>query len=68
VAYPTELVAKAHFELHVFERVAADTGRELLAEVIAWRARFPQYQHRPQDECIALTSDPASPAAPAPTI
>ena len=31
--YPTELVAKARYELHVFERVAMDTGAELVAEV-----------------------------------
>ena len=23
-------------------------------EVTAWRARFPQYEYRPQDECVAL--------------
>jgi len=31
--YPTELVARAKYEIRVFERVAMDTGIELLAEV-----------------------------------
>lgn len=31
--WPTELVAKAKYELHVFDRVAAETGVELVAEV-----------------------------------
>lgn len=33
MAYPTELVAKAKFELETFERVAAETGAELVQEV-----------------------------------
>jgi len=37
VKYPTELVAKAQYEMHVFERVSADTGAELIAEVIRLR-------------------------------
>lgn len=32
-AWPTELVAKAKYELRIFERVAMDTGAELVAEV-----------------------------------
>ena len=52
--YPKELVAKAEFELHVFDQVSSDTGAELLAEVVAWRTRFPEYEYRPQDECVAL--------------
>ena len=31
--YPTELVEKAKFEMKTFDRVAADTGNELIAEV-----------------------------------
>lgn len=27
-------------------------------EVAAWRARFPQYEYRPQDECVALKLQP----------
>lgn len=27
---------------------------ELEAEVSAWRARFTEYQYRPQDDCVAL--------------
>lgn len=52
--YPTELVEKAKFEISIFERVSAETAEQLLAEVQAWRARFPQYAHRPQDETVAL--------------
>lgn len=52
--YPTEVVARAKYELHVFERVSANTGEQLLAEVQAWRKRFPQYIHRPQDEMVTL--------------
>lgn len=26
----------------------------LEAELAAWRSRFPQYEYRPQDECVAL--------------
>lgn len=52
--YPKELIAKAKFELRVFDRVSRDTGAELLAEVEAWRARFPEYEHRAPDACVAL--------------
>jgi hypothetical protein len=34
--------------------VPVDTARDLEREVAAWRARFPQYVYRPQDECVAL--------------
>lgn len=27
-------------------------------EVMAWRSRFPQYEYRPQDDCIALKLQP----------
>jgi hypothetical protein len=33
MTYPTELVEKAKYEVHVFERVARDTGIALIAEV-----------------------------------
>ena len=32
----------------------AGCRKVLAAEVLAWRARFPEYEHRPQDECVAL--------------
>lgn len=54
MTYPTELTQKAQYELHVFERVSAETGAQLLAEVLAWRERFPEYEHRPQDKCVTL--------------
>lgn len=38
--YPTELVAKAEYETEIFERVASDTGAELLAEVKRLRAQI----------------------------
>ena len=28
--------------------------RALVAEVAAWRERFPQHTYRPQDDCVAL--------------
>ena len=39
--YPTETVARAEYEIGIFERPAAETSRELLEEVKAWRFRFP---------------------------
>lgn len=36
--YPTELVEKAEYEAHVFERVSAETGVELIEEVKRLRA------------------------------
>lgn len=42
--YPTELVAKAEFELRVFERVSQETGKELLDEVKRHRASQEQAQ------------------------
>lgn len=36
--YPTELIAKAEFELRTFERVSQETGNQLLAEVKEYRA------------------------------
>lgn len=53
--YPVELVAKAEYELRVFERVSRDTGVELLAEVIAWRQRYPDLGIQP-DGSIAPKS------------
>lgn len=36
--YPTELIAKAKYEMEIFERCAADTCQELIAEVERLRA------------------------------
>lgn len=38
MTYPTELIAKANYEIRIFDRVAMDTGAELLAEVVRLRA------------------------------
>lgn len=37
--YPTELVEKAKFEMTIFERVSAETGNELIEEVLRLRAQ-----------------------------
>lgn len=34
------------------------------AELCAWRSRFPQFEYRPQDECVALRIESDKPAAP----
>lgn len=34
------------------------------AEVLAWRERFPSYEYRPQDECVALKLKAPQPAEP----
>lgn len=52
--YPTEVIACAEYEIRTFERPSADTSKSLLAEVKAWRERFPQYEYRAQDDCVAL--------------
>ncbi len=31
-----------------------EAAKALLAEVVAWRERFPQYVYRPQDDVVAL--------------
>lgn len=43
---------------------------EPVAEVLAWRERFPSYEYRPQDECVALKLKAPQPAEPsgAPTL
>ena len=33
---------------------STDTEYDLLKELSAWKARFPQYEYRKQDECVAL--------------
>ena len=38
MTYPTELVERAKYEVEVFERVSADTGIELTAEVVMLRS------------------------------
>jgi hypothetical protein len=40
--YPSELVERAQFEINVFERVSADTGIELVEEVIRLRGALKQ--------------------------
>lgn len=32
--------------------------QKLENEVMAWRSRFPEYEYRPQDECVALKLQP----------
>jgi hypothetical protein len=58
MTYPKELIARAKYELDVFERVSQNTGIALLAEVIAWRSRFPEHEYRAQDECVAMKLTP----------
>jgi C4-dicarboxylate-specific signal transduction histidine kinase len=38
--YPTELIAKAEFEMRTFERVSQETGKELLNEVKSLRTEL----------------------------
>ena len=39
--------------------IAWQAGRApLLAEVAAWRERFPGYRYRPQDDCIQIQEVP----------
>jgi len=38
MSYPTELLAKATYEMGVFERVSATTGAELITEITQLRA------------------------------
>lgn len=40
MTYPIELVAKAKYETSVFERVSADTGAALIAEIERLRAEL----------------------------
>lgn len=37
-------------------REAQDLGSMWTAEVLAWRARFPQYTYRRQDDCVSLAA------------
>lgn len=34
--------------------VPVDMAKDLEAEVLAWRERFPAYVYRPQDDCVSL--------------
>ena len=52
MSYPTELVAKAKYELQIFERVSADTGRELVAEVERLREIISMSGQEHTHECI----------------
>lgn len=45
--YPKEIVAKAKYEMHVFERVSAETGAELIAEVERLRAEIERHTPPP---------------------
>ena len=45
--YPTDLVARAKYEMHVFERVSAETGTELIAEVERLRAEIERHTPPP---------------------
>jgi hypothetical protein len=38
--YPTELIAKANFEIDLFERPSLDTSKELIEEVLFLRNQF----------------------------
>lgn len=42
--YPIEVVARAKWELEVFERVASDTAEELIAEVEKLRRQIEEIQ------------------------
>jgi hypothetical protein len=44
--YPTELVAKAKYEMQIFERVAQETGAELVAEVDRLREALTELRDR----------------------
>lgn len=44
-------------ELEYWKRIAdqrAEQWDRATQENLAWRARFPQYEYRPQDDCVAL--------------
>lgn len=56
--YPDELVARAEYEIAVFERPSVETSARLLAEVKAWRERFPQHTHCPQKGIIPASDLP----------
>lgn len=56
--YPTELAARAQYEIDTFERVSMQTGIELLAEVVAWRTKFKNHFYEPLvDEVIEAQSE-----------
>lgn len=50
--YPTELIAKAKYELEVFDRVAADTGAELVAEVVRLREMLEETGNDCTHKCV----------------
>lgn len=54
MTYPTELVEKAKYEMKVFERVSADTGTELIAEVKRLRAEFANARKAERERCAAI--------------
>jgi len=58
--YPTELVEKAKFEMAIFERVSAETGNELIAEVLRLRAQVNEMlvrQYEERSSALDLGSD-----------
>ena len=44
MAYPTELIEKAQYELRIFDRVSAETCEALIAEVVELRAKLSQQE------------------------
>lgn len=72
MSYPTELIAKAKYELGIFDRVAAETGSELVAEVerlreilqrakptVAWMTEDGRVAHTSTKECMPGVSQEA---------
>ena len=49
-----DLVGIAEYEIKILERPSSVTSAAILNELEAWRERFPQYKHRPQDGMVAL--------------
>lgn len=52
-AYPTELVEKAIYELHIFERVSGDTAVALIEEVKRLRELLKSQSEGHSHKCIA---------------
>lgn len=54
MSYPTELVEKAKYEVRVFERVSADTGILLIAEIMRLRDLVTEMKSL-QCDCTVIT-------------
>jgi hypothetical protein len=54
--WPTELVAKAEFEIRIFERPSIDTSRALLEEVKKLRAMLRQLADATDNLAVSPTS------------